>query len=162
MNVKTHFSDRSFFDPILLLPIPIRILILTEDEGSFSPQHRFSLSEMIQALKTLDSFTVDFQITTAHRLTVSEDDPSISAPGLNNFAQDADIKGFRFDNPAHFNPKNFDEVWLFGISAGHDDYFPVHPLSDHELRILIQFMNAGGGVFATGDHEDLGRPLCGR
>lgn len=146
-------------DPIFFASVPIRILIVTDDEGSFSPYHRFSLSELIAALKTLDSFTVRFEITTAHRLTDREDEPSQAGP--NDYSKDANIKGFRFDNPNHFNPANYDEIWFFGISAGYADYFPVHPLSEKELRIVTEFMNAGGGVFATGDHESLGQPLCG-
>ena len=31
-----------------------------------------------------------------------------------------------------------------------------------ELGALGAFMNGGGGVFATGDHEDLGVVMCGR
>ncbi|MBK7010681.1 MAG: hypothetical protein IPH36_19660 [Saprospiraceae bacterium] len=29
-----------------------------------------------------------------------------------------------------------------------------------ELKALTDFMNAGGGVFATGDHENLGQFMC--
>ena len=35
-------------------------------------------------------------------------------------------------------------------------------MSDSELKALATFMNGGGGVFATGDHEDLGVALNGR
>ncbi|WP_133901136.1 hypothetical protein [Actinophytocola oryzae] len=35
------------------------------------------------------------------------------------------------------------------------------PLTEPELRAVAQFMDGGGGVFATGDHEDLGASMCG-
>jgi hypothetical protein len=43
-------------------------------------------------------------------------------------------------------------------------YEPVLPseLADSELEAIIEFMNAGGGVFATGDHMGLGSFMCGR
>ena len=50
---------------------------------------------------------------------------------------------------------NYDQVWLFGFNPG-----PASTDPD-QIRILVEFMENGGGVFATGDHEDLGRPLCG-
>jgi hypothetical protein len=56
---------------------------------------------------------------------------------------------FRFDrmSPA-LTVGNFDQVWLFGFSD--------KPLDPAEITQLTNFMNAGGGVFATGDHQSLG------
>lgn len=49
----------------------------------------------------------------------------------------------------------YDEVWLFGFNRiGADE------LSSAELAVVTRYMNAGGGVFATGDHEDLGAAMC--
>jgi hypothetical protein len=48
---------------------------------------------------------------------------------------------------------NYDELWLFGVGAT--------PLPDAEVQVIAAFMEAGGGVFATGDHETLGYGLCG-
>jgi hypothetical protein len=81
---------------------------------------------------------VRFEITTANR----RNDPT------------ADIQNFNFDTP---NLADFDEIWLFGVERG---FSPS--LTDQELRALSQFMDGGGGVFATGDHEDLGVAMCGR
>lgn len=50
---------------------------------------------------------------------------------------------------------NFDQVWLFGMSRG------KFGLSNNEVSVIVKFMNSGGGVFAAGDHADLGRQLCG-
>jgi hypothetical protein len=133
-------------------PVEVNVLIVTDDDGSFSQQHRFGLSELVTALRAPVKGYVTFVVTTAHRSTVTPDNP---------YPQDADIKGFRFDNPAQFDLNAYDEVWLFGVSNAAPDTGVRSPLSDVEKRIVFQFMNAGGGVFATGDHEDLGIDLCG-
>jgi hypothetical protein len=48
---------------------------------------------------------------------------------------------------------NYEQIWLFGSSGP--------SLNDKEIKILTAFMESGGGVFATGDHETLGFGLCG-
>jgi hypothetical protein len=59
--------------------------------------------------------------------------------------------------PEKFGPvhstANFEQIWLFGAGG------PA--LDDGEIKVLTAFMEQGGGVFATGDHETLGFPLCG-
>jgi hypothetical protein len=68
----------------------------------------------------------------------------------------ADIEHFRFD--AH-DLSIYDEIFLFGVAPpGGTDA----TMSEVELGALAAFMDRGGGVFATGDHEDLGVVLCGR
>lgn len=151
INVATKMK----FDAYFLARVPVRVLIVTDDEGSFSPEHRFGLTELISALKSFDSLTTEFKVTTAHRLTKTAD-------GLTQVAEHADIEGFRFTAP-YFKPSDYDEIWLFGIASSKRELnsYPLYDLSAEELRNITSFMNAGGGVFATGDHENLGQPLCG-
>ena len=33
-------------------------------------------------------------------------------------------------------------------------------MTDGELKVLAEWMDAGGGVFATGDHAYLGASMC--
>ena len=48
-----------------------------------------------------------------------------------------------------------DQIWLFGQSS-------EHPAANAALTRAIEArMNAGAGVFATGDHDSLGWSLCG-
>jgi len=54
--------------------------------------------------------------------------------------------------------KLYDQVWLFGHEEETDT---ASFLDESELRTIYDFMNAGGGVFATGDHKSLGYALCG-
>lgn len=101
----------------------------------------FGLSEFVQTITSGTGFT-RVELTKAHRDT----DPRGAA----------DIDHFRFD--AH-DLSQYDEILLFGVAAAGET---GAPMSDSELAALATFMDAGGGVFATGDHEDLGVELCGR
>ena len=126
-------------------PPVVRVLIVCDDEFSYSAAHKFGLTELIDALHA-PSFFVNFAITKAHRENTS-------------YAADADIKNFKFTTSSHFNPANFDEIWFFGLRHESET---ISKMNDQELRIVSEFMDNGGGVFATGDHEDLGASLCGR
>jgi hypothetical protein len=63
---------------------------------------------------------------------------------------------FRFDGDL-FKSGNFDELWLFGYCDERDP-----PLSDSEVEAVLEFMDNGKGVFATGDHKSLGAAMCGK
>lgn len=121
----------------------IRILIVADQETSSSVldfgSDDFGLSELLAALASTPATMPHFVVTKAHRGT-----------------QAADIPNFRFDNPAKFDPSLYDEIWLFGISR------TEAALSPDELKAVTQFMDHGGGLFAVGDHQDLGNALCGQ
>ena len=100
---------------------------------------------MGEFLRTLNhSKFATFIVTKAHRDT--------------DIAGHADIEHFRFDG-AGVDLSLYDEILLFGLAPAPD---ALSPMSDAELAALATFMDGGGGVFATGDHEDLGVVLCGR
>ena len=114
----------------------------------------FGLSEVIRTLTS-----AGFLIFKAHR----DEDPtdlSVLSP------EDAQLfrpnyQHFKFDeNDLNF----FDQIWLFGVGAPGITaaIADTNDLTEAELLALTEFMNQGGGVFATGDHADLGAPLCGR
>lgn len=112
----------------------------------------FGLSELVNAaLGTRGRPWEELIITTAHR-----SDTEVVAQ----------IKGFRFDAAPHnipFSIEHYDQVWLFGhVGQDPPGADPPNELSQRELRLLAEFMEAGGGVFATGDHEDMGFALCAR
>jgi hypothetical protein len=128
----------------------IRILVLTDDDGSYTKTDRFGLTELVDTLRSTNDPGVTYQVTTAHRLGGQG-----PAPGWSE-AANADIKGFTFT--ADFDPADYDEVWLFGVA---NEQSPNQaPLSAAEVEIVARFMQGGGGVFATGDHEDLGAQMC--
>lgn len=150
--------DRLFtVDPNKLYPYlfrPCRVkLLLVADSLDFSLGN-FGLRMFVETLLGMPGYHVKFDITLAHINNATgeammDPDPRIVSR----------IPKFKFDVPAHFAPDKYDQVWLFGAStsyAGREAGYPDDRLSDPELAALTQFMNGGGGLFATGDHGALG------
>ncbi|KAB7726882.1 hypothetical protein F5984_23520 [Rudanella paleaurantiibacter] len=126
-------------------PCTVKLLLLTDGILDFGLGD-FGLATFVSILANDGRAYVDFQITIAHRGN------NVGNP---NVAVHRSIPNFRFTDGNHFNDTMYDQVWLFGIDSS------AQGLSDAELVILSTFMNKGGGVFATGDHGELGRALCG-
>ena len=91
-----------------------------------------------------------FDVTKAHR----QNDP------------DADIPGFDF--ATSLNLLDFDVIWLLGHDGrndfGSEDDSELGlgaPGEAAQLAAIARFMDAGGGVFATGDHDSIGSEMCG-
>ena len=126
-----------FFDLRWWLRCHVKILIVTDSSsGGYGPTAGFHLGHILQILGDDPWSHVVFDVTKAHR----QNDAT------------ADVNGFRFD--AH-DLTQYSQIWLFGIERTAD------ALSAGELSALTQFMDQGGGVFATGDHENLGLAMCG-
>jgi hypothetical protein len=112
-----------------------RILIVTDVLGSFDPGSFFGLTELTRVLK-------------------GSGDVPAAVPATVTEVSKASGFSFTTASPA-VTTDNYDQVWLFGFLQG-------NPSSDAgEIRVLAQFMESGGGVFATGDHSTIGQPLCG-
>jgi hypothetical protein len=131
----------------------INILIVADGIIAFV-ESEFGLSELInKALRPSANIWERLEIIKAHRA---------------DNGKGADICGFRFDEtpkpPHNYSLSHYDQIWLFGFESEKDARGKPNQftLSDSELRELAKFMNEGGGVFAAGDHEDLGAALCGR
>jgi hypothetical protein len=103
----------------------------------------FALTKVVSTLST--SHSPAFHVTKAHRIH----DPQSAA----------DAGWDMFDFTAHDLTK-FDEIWLIGYD-GPGTRYGTGPISAAEIAAIAAFMNGGGGVFATGDHEDLGADLSG-
>ncbi len=115
----------------------VRILVVTDASGSFDSTADFGLGRALDELRNDPWWWVRFEVVTAHRGSGSS----------------ADHTHFRFDAPP-VPLAGFDQVWLFGVART-----PALPAG--EVAAIRAFMDAGGGVFATGDHEDLGAALSG-
>jgi hypothetical protein len=100
----------------------------------------FGLSEFVRVLTS--GWFPRFNVTKAHR------DTDVNGA--------ADVENFKFDA---VDLSVYDEIWLFGVA---DTGGTANAMTDSELVALTKFMNGGGGVFATGDHADLGVELNGR
>jgi hypothetical protein len=139
----------------------IKILMVTDGSGahvaSFGPGDPadtwFGLSEVLRTLHDTSNFITNFTVTRAHRDTDPGNFAAMSAADRALFKPN--YENFRFDQ---HDLSQYHEIWLFGVGSSYE----TSPLTDAELAAIATFMDHGGGVFATGDHEDLGQPLCGR
>lgn len=169
--------DQIFFS----LRLTLRILIVTDgaihlwdtppEPVDMTSHEGFTLREMARALWDAPSasypytnFVMDHAIHgtgNATTKTRTEVDPETGKKRTWT-----EYQSFRFDNPG-FSLDSYDQCWFFGFWPGNPDLQgqlspPSHrvPLSVAELKLLTAWMNAGGGVFATGDHGFLGNHLC--
>ncbi len=111
-----------------------RILVVV-DGLNFNATSGSGLSQFVSTLESSLIHGMTPQVIKANRL-----------PDTN-----ADIDEFTFDHASNGVLKSrYDVVFLFGIAG------QTAGLSPSEIAAVAQFMQAGGGVFATGDHEDLG------
>jgi hypothetical protein len=140
----------------------LRILIVIDGSVSLSTVG-FGIGKILQILRDPTyAWWVDFAIDVAQRGS----GPPVTNPSPGPF--DAKYTGFRFNQPA-FDLNAYDQAWFFGFHPGNDAgpdsniSNPMFaPLDNAELALLATWMDAGGGVFATGDHDYLGASLCSR
>lgn len=126
----------------------VKILIVTDGGGGYQRptaipppgNTAFHLGEFVQVLQDTDWVGFNLQITKAHR--------------RNPAGAGADVVDLRFDT---HDLSQYDEILLFAIER---DDTVANRVTAAEVQAISNFMDAGGGVFATGDHEDLGAGLC--
>jgi hypothetical protein len=146
-----------------------RLKILFVIDGLITPERGGSFAMgMVTDILRDPSFAwwVDFEVDVAYREPVTF--PPQGEP-LDPGPYDARYRQFRFTQ-AGFDLYHYDQVWLFGFQPGNlpdpsdadIDDTENSPLSDAELKLLAEWMDAGGGVFATGDHDYLGASMCSR
>lgn len=57
----------------------------------------------------------------------------------------------------------YDEIWMFGyLGSNFGGSGRLNFISEAELQAIAKFMDGGGGVLATGDHDGLGSLMCGK
>jgi len=144
---------------VWLKPCKLKILMLVDNSISFNHSY-FGLSTVLDTLRMNPEWWVNFDITKAHRQTdlfkPPAADPAFALYG-------PDFENFHFTQPG-FDINTYDQVWLFGFHSGNSVVGnPPRALTDDELEILYRWMNEkNGGVFAVGDHFNLGEALCHR
>lgn len=134
-NLAHQFHGNKFSEIILRFPCPQRILMVTDSNGigGFGLDFGtggFGLSEFVSIVKN-----AGHTVVTAHRHGSGQ---NLTIAGNFDFATAATA----------VTTVNYDQLWLFG--------FNTTPLSAPEQTTIAQFMQSGGGVFATGDHETIG------
>lgn len=154
---REQFIKEIRFEPSLIwLLRPCRVRVLLVVDGLTFSADGFGLSTFVQTLLGTGGY-VRFDITLAD---LNNPGAAAMLPGEPRIVER--ITRFKFDEPAHFTPEKFDVVFLFGIATaffGRGQGYPSDSLADGELQVLGEFQNAGGGLFATGDHGELGRAL---
>jgi hypothetical protein len=128
------------FDLHWLFRCTIKILMVT-DGSHYDDGNGYNLSEVIKAIKADLPSYLQITITTA--------DHHSGSP-----ASGADIHDI---NLAIHNLNPYDQIWIIGVNRASNP-----GLTGAEVQSVWNFMQGGGGVFATGDHEDLGAALCGK
>lgn len=122
----------------------VKVLVVTDGGLNFGTGV-VGLSEFLTAFNELQSSTwYNYQLTLGHRTT----SPASTNPLVVN-----QINNFNFQTSVTLN--DFDQVWLFGINSS------ASGLPEAERTVVENYMNGGGGLFATGDHGSLGSALCG-
>jgi hypothetical protein len=151
---RMELRDPRSLNPNLLPPCRVRVLLVGDSDIDFS-RTKFGLRAFVETLLDMPGSHVKFEITLGHLGGASGEQMMSGEPMIV-----ARHPNFRFDNVNHFNPGLYDQVWLFGFSQTFSSRVPNNRLGDDELVALAEFMNGGGGLFATGDHGAIGAPLC--
>jgi hypothetical protein len=164
--------DQGILDSIYMLrPCRIKVLMLVDNSGgslAISYNHTyFGLSEVLDTLRGSTPPWVRVDVTRAHR-RIDQFKPPANDPAAALYGPH--LENFHFDQ-AGFDINTYDEVWFYGFASGTGgagdcgpvSAIPPNALTDTELKIIYQWMNERqGGVFAVGDHYNLGEAMCSR
>jgi hypothetical protein len=151
-------------DGYWLWPAVIRILLVIDGRIVLNKSpYNFGLGYILDTMRAPFSWWVRFEIDIARRIDTLDSNEALDGHRIK-------YQQFRFTDPG-FDLDSYDQVWLFGDLPNFDDGsdtgssdadIPTFGLNDAELKILADWMDRGGGVFATGDHSVLGASLSSR
>lgn len=118
-----------------------RFLVVVDTNLNYDPDTNFGLTQFVETLENSRIHGLTPIVTKASRY------PAIGA----------DINDFDFTDSVHgLSINRYDVIFLMGYQRETED-----PLPQSQIDAITEFMQAGGGVFATGDHEDHGGSLSG-
>lgn len=119
-----------------------KILVVT-DTLNFGTAQGFGLTQFVNSLRASTIHGMTPIVTTASRYG----------------SVGADLTNFKFNDATHgLAIGRYDVLFLLGAATEGVDDLANDPA---QLDAIKRFMQAGGGVFATGDHSTLGAALCG-
>lgn len=120
----------------------LRILIVADNFLYFNDEN-FGLSELVKTLRALSTLRYPVQVDLAHRANPG-------AARLNGATPN-----FTFSDSS-LNP--YHQLWIMAADRSSAPPLSADPDQQQAIR---RFMDGGGGVFATGDHQDLGVTVGG-
>lgn len=156
----------------------IKVLMVAEgDRFHFGPRqntagpeddNNFSVSVVYSALQ--NSTTPSFQVDFAHRrgYTHAAGQPDSPEDCSANLTYPGDFVFALASPPAAHTVTTdltqYDVLWLIGDEGfnGGVTLMTDQEITDPEKIAIAQFMAAGGGVLAIGDHDGIGADLCGK
>jgi hypothetical protein len=154
-----------------LWPVVLRILIVVDGRITTSTcPDFFGLGYMLETLRDPTfSWWVRFKVQVVRRDAAPFGNPQNCLVLDTNYSEGADpafVRNFRFTDP-RFNIDDWDEIWFFGDYPANINILPItdplfQPMEDGELQLIAEWMERGGGVFAAGDHWNLGASMCSR
>ena len=140
----------------------INLLVVADGIFIFGPQ--------VRTQGTPDGRDLSFTVNTFLSILEGSTSPSIAITTAHRSGDpDASItEAFNFQTTIP-DLSVFDVIWLFGDEGtNHNSETdpggtagPLAFIGAGEIAAVAEFMNGGGGVFATGDHEGLGSLMCG-
>lgn len=133
-NIRERWRVEDLKWPWLPRPCTVRILCYADFPGAYDGGPFDGLKHVLATLAADPYFWITFKVTKASRTNDNSADVNYRNKPLDQLNLIAD----------------FDEVWFFGLSG------QPNRLSAAEISALQAFMDKGGGVLMTGDHEDLG------
>jgi hypothetical protein len=118
----------------------LKILVVADGFLYFNDEN-FGLSELVSTLRGASTWRYPVTVDLAHRGNPGTERLNGAAP---NFVFEASVL------------RRYHQVWILAS----EDRFDA-PIGNDERQALRGFMDDGGGVFATGDHADLGVSVGG-
>lgn len=141
----------------------IRVLVVADTSVQTSEFGSFGVGRFIELLRDTKLGCNRFAVDVARRDVGGFNDAGAGTAGDR-------YQGFRFDSESGGQRviDRYHEIFMFGFApgnnAGPDSQIDGHPLvmDDTEKAAIDGWMDDGGGVFATGDHDYLGATMCHR
>ncbi|MET0287349.1 MAG: hypothetical protein ABW352_22885 [Polyangiales bacterium] len=133
----------------------IRVLVVVDGGVNHARLAGFGVGRFIELLRSTTLGCTTFSVDVAER---GELDFVDHGPGGGDHLR---YESFRFDSQIGRERvlDRYQEAFLFGINPG-ELGIPVTPIGEAERTAILSWMDAGNGIFATGDHENLGANLA--
>jgi hypothetical protein len=163
MGIDVLRGNRGFADVYWAWRTPIKILFVIDGRVRLDKDRNdFGLGYVLDTLNDASAWWVQFVVH------VAKHKGCLGAEAQGDY--ELTYPNFKFTNFG-FDLDDYDQVWFFADEPSKDDgadgvttdadiaSFALEPA---EVKIVAEWMDRGGGVFAAGDHSILGASLCSK